>query len=107
MHWVDDPNGNPRPPYLDVCLESIYSRSECEVRVCNQTKAHELSPELPQAFDKLIPAHQADVFRIGVLGKYGGIYLDFDTFVLKSLRGLFSLLNDYESSAATAALPRS
>jgi Glycosyltransferase sugar-binding region containing DXD motif len=96
MYWVDDPSGKPRPPYLDVCLRSIYLRSECQVCVCGQTKAHELLPELPSAFDHLIPAHQADVFRVGVLAKYGGMYLDFDTFVLKSLRGLFDLLNDYE-----------
>lgn len=96
LYWVDDPNGKPRPAYLDVCLKSVYARSDCEIRLCNQAIAHDLLPELPKVFDKLIPPHQADVFRVGVLAKYGGMYIDCDTFVLKSLRSLFGLLNDYE-----------
>jgi len=58
--------------------------------------AFALLPELPSAFERLAPAHQSDIFRVGALSKYGGMYVDADTFVLKSLAPLFELLANYE-----------
>lgn len=96
MYWTDSGSGRARPPYLEVCLESVRRRSGCEVRVCDEVSARELLPELPDSFLKLIPAHQADLFRIGILAKFGGMYVDFDTFVLHSLAPLFDCLDEHE-----------
>ena len=95
VYWVDKQHSH-RPPYIERCLESIYVNSECDVRLCGLADAFALLPELPPQFEQLIPAHQSDVFRTGVLSRYGGMYIDADTFVLKSLRPLFGLLDDYE-----------
>lgn len=45
--------------------------------------------ELPRCFNKLRPAHKADVIRVFVLEKYGGIWLDSDTIVTPSFNELF------------------
>lgn len=45
--------------------------------------------ELPACFDKLKPAHKADVIRVFVLEKYGGIWVDSDTIVTASFESLF------------------
>lgn len=96
MYWTDPPDGKPRPPYLDVCIDSVRYRSGCDVRLCNEVEARELIPSLPDEFDHLTPSHQSDMFRVGILAEYGGMYIDCDTFVVKSLVPLFNLLNVYE-----------
>jgi len=45
--------------------------------------------ELPECFDKLMPAHQADFIRVHVICEYGGIWLDSDTLVMNNLQELF------------------
>lgn len=51
--------------------------------------------ELPDCFDSLVPAHQADVIRVLTLCKHGGIWMDSDTLVLSSLDKLFDCGNGF------------
>jgi hypothetical protein len=95
LYWHDGAHRS-MPPIIEAAVESVFANSECEVRLCNQEDAFRLLPELPEEFRRLRPAHQADLFRVGVLSKFGGMYIDADTFVLKPLAGLFELLADYE-----------
>lgn len=48
--------------------------------------------ELPECFDKMKIAHQADYVRLNVIYKYGGIWLDADTLVMESFDTLFDIL---------------
>lgn len=48
--------------------------------------------DIPDYFNKLCPAHQADFVRINVICDYGGIWLDSDTLVLNSLDSLFDYI---------------
>ncbi len=50
--------------------------------------------QLPEYFYRLKPAHKADYVRVKVIRKYGGIWLDADTLVLKDLSGLFQYLEN-------------
>jgi len=47
---------------------------------------------LPNCFNNLCPAHQADIIRVSVICDYGGIWLDSDTIVLDTLDSLFDLI---------------
>jgi hypothetical protein len=47
---------------------------------------------IPDCFNTLCPAHQADFVRVNVICDYGGIWLDSDTLVLDSLDTLFDIL---------------
>lgn len=96
MYWTDTDPAAARPPYIEACFESIQDNSGCAIELCDGLSARRLLPDLPEHFERLKPAHQSDLFRVGVLAKYGGMYLDADTFVLKSLRPLFEILESYE-----------
>lgn len=50
--------------------------------------------DIPECFDKLCPAHQADYVRVNIIYKYGGIWLDSDTLVLEPLDILFNILHE-------------
>ena len=50
--------------------------------------------EVPHFFDQLSLAHQSDYIRVQVIHKYGGIWLDADTLVVKSLDALFDVVED-------------
>jgi hypothetical protein len=47
---------------------------------------------IPEYFNKLCPAHQADFVRVNVICDYGGIWLDSDTLVLDTLDSLFNFI---------------
>jgi len=49
---------------------------------------------IPNYFNKLCPAHQADFVRVNVICDYGGIWLDSDTLVIDSLDSLFDLVEN-------------
>lgn len=52
--------------------------------------------EIPHYFDSLCLAHQADYVRVNVICDRGGIWLDSDTLVMKSLDSLFNILDTQE-----------
>ena len=49
---------------------------------------------IPNYFNKLCPAHQADFVRVNVICDYGGIWLDSDTLVMDTLDDLFDLVEN-------------
>lgn len=54
--------------------------------------------ELPQKFDEMKYAHKADIIRVLVIYKYGGIWVDSDTLIMKSLDDLFAHVHNDEES---------
>ena len=63
-----------------------------KIHLITEKNIHEYITEIPNYFDKLCPAHQADFVRVHVVCDYGGIWLDSDTLVLESLNSLFHYL---------------
>jgi mannosyltransferase OCH1-like enzyme len=52
--------------------------------------------DIPDCFNKLSPAHQADFVRVHVICDYGGIWLDSDTLVIHSLDCLFDIVENQD-----------
>lgn len=65
-----------------------------KVNLITQSNINEYIEELPEYFNELCPANQADYIRVIVICKFGGIWLDSDTLVMESLDSLFKLVND-------------
>jgi hypothetical protein len=84
------------PPFIRACLTSISKHSGCELVVVTPDTISSHLPQLPSEFHYLKPAHQSDVFRLHMLFRHGGMYLDADTVVLRDLTPLFDLLGEYE-----------
>lgn len=67
-------------------------------------KVHLITPEnlsqyisdIPDCFETLKPAHQADFVRVNVIYTYGGIWMDSDTLVLDSLDSVFDILDSQD-----------
>ena len=84
------------PPFIRACLTSIERHSGCELVIVTPATISTFLPQLPAEFHYLKPAHQSDVFRLQILFRHGGMYLDADTVVLQDLAPLFDLLGEYE-----------
>lgn len=63
-----------------------------KVNLINKNNIKNYIPDIPQYFNKLCLAHQADFVRVNVIHDYGGIWLDSDTLVMESLDPLFDIL---------------
>ena len=84
------------PPYIEACIETMFRNSDCTVRIVTPDNVHDYVEDLHPSFHLLKPPHQADVFRVNVLYRYGGMYLDADTIVLRGLSELFCQLDQVE-----------
>ena len=49
---------------------------------------------IPDCFNNLWPAYQADFIRANVICDYGGIWLDSDTLILENIDSLFNIINE-------------
>jgi hypothetical protein len=67
------------------------TKQDFKATFLDDTNLHEYIniQELPQCFNKLKPAHKADVIRVFLLEKYGGIWVDSDTIVTPDFNKLF------------------
>jgi hypothetical protein len=84
------------PPYIDACIETIVRNSGCAVHIVTPDNVRDYIEDLHPSFHLLSPPHQADIFRVNILYRFGGMYLDADTIVLHSLKELFSQLDQVE-----------
>jgi len=59
------------------------------VHLLNKDNITKYITNIPDYFNALLPAHQADFIRVNVICDYGGIWLDSDTLVMDNLNSLF------------------
>jgi len=102
IYW-DDLNGeNNRPAYISLCIDTIKKNSyDFTLIILNKNNINEYLPELEQInkiynLEKLLLAQRVDIYRIMLLYKYGGFYLDADTILLSSPIKLYNLLDKYD-----------
>lgn len=81
------------PGYLRLCLRSMRRNAGLPVVLVTAGNLRQLVPDLHPAYPHLSLPHRADYLRAYLLHHYGGIYLDADTIVLRSLAGLFGYLD--------------
>lgn len=97
MYW-ENKKGHQKYPYLNLCYQTIIRHcQDCQVHLINENTILNYLPDLDINLLKgcSIP-QKADYLRISLLYKYGGIWLDADIIVFKSLRELFVLLEKYD-----------
>lgn len=89
------------PSYIRVSVQTIlcHSSREFPVEIVDEIEAVKLVADmLHPAFSRLVQGHKADYFRVSILIKYGGIYLDMDTIQLGNIKSLFQRLKLYHIS---------
>lgn len=81
--------------YIELCLESMKKHLEnCNLHILNETNIKNYIPELPKKINKLPVYQQSDIIRVYLLYKYGGVWMDADTILLKDPTKLFDIKNN-------------
>ena len=95
--WVwYDYNASGPPRYVQLNLQALCRHTPAShfvVHFVNRTNVAQHVPDLPEAFWRL-PTHVAfsDAARLGLLAHHGGLYLDTDFLVMRSLLPIVDLL---------------
>lgn len=100
FYWEDMSNRK-RPGYIDICIDSIYKYCSSSFNIIhlNNLNIGEYLPEIKynkMDLSKLRIAHRVDFYRILLMYKYGGIYIDIDILVLKDLKSIYDKLVNYD-----------
>ena len=100
LYW-DNLNDNNDPPIIDLCFQTVLkhcSKSFQIVRL-NRNNIKDYIPEinnLDNYLSNLKIAHKVDIYRIMLLKKYGGMYLDSDIIVMKNPIEIIEKLDKYD-----------
>ena len=99
MYWEDKIPGVKKPDYLDLCIKTvnIHCSKDFRIRLLNEKTINLYLPNLRQDLDKKLGLNQrTDYYRIKLLYKYGGVWVDVDTIVIRSLKPLLKKLEKYD-----------
>lgn len=95
LFWQDK-DGSNRPPYINLCKQTFikHCSSDFDVNVLNFSSP--LIPEMPKRWYSLSKICQkVDILRVFLVEKYGGLWFDIDTIMIKSpLKIMEPILND-------------
>ncbi len=105
VYW-DNLNGMETPIYISLCKETVIKNCSDSFNIIFLNKDNivnyvpeltsELMEELNLKSDKLKIAHKVDLYRIMLLYKYGGIYIDADVVVLKDPIEIYNKTKEYD-----------
>ena len=95
-YWENKP-GCEKPEYIKFVDESLKKHTSAKIIEVNPNNLHEYLPDINPNINKLKKiAQKSDVIRANLLYKYGGMWLDSDTLVVRNIDHLFDYLNDHE-----------
>lgn len=100
LYW-ENINGNKTPDYIDLCYQTIMKHCSKSFNVVklNESKIKQYLPELEFLnldLTNLLIAQRVDFYRVFLLYKYGGLYIDADTLVLKDPIEIIQKLDNYD-----------
>jgi hypothetical protein len=100
VYWENKPN-TITPPHIKLCLKTIFrhcSKSFDVIKLDNNN-IYDYLPELKEKkfnLSNLLLAQKVDYYRVLLLYKYGGLYIDADVIVLKNPIEIIDKLKDYD-----------
>jgi len=97
-YWETLP-GRRKPGYISMCLDSIiHNCSSCfDIKILDNITIYDFIPEIKKYDLTRLPIQQrVDIYRYFLLYKYGGIWLDADTLVIKCFCKYYKLLNNHD-----------
>ena len=91
------------PAYISLCRKTLLKHCNTSFNIVelNEKNIHHYLPELKSIeielnLDRLSIAQKVDLYRVLLLHKYGGIYIDSDMIVMKNLQEITNRLRDYD-----------
>jgi hypothetical protein len=100
VYWENKENKS-TPAIIELCIEIMKLKLSNNFNFVklDQNNIYEYIPEIKEKkhiLDKLIIAHRVDYYRVLLLNKYGGLYLDADIIVLNDLNDIIDKMNKYD-----------
>lgn len=69
------------PPYVKLSMLTVRAQNlYAKIFMLNDTSFKYLIDDVHEAYDYLIPIHKADYLRFRLLERYGGMWIDADTY---------------------------
>lgn len=96
VYW-ENKIGSQKPVYIQMCHDSIMKNcgEDFNIAFLDEKSVHTYLPDL-RDLDHLSLPQKADYIRISLLQKYGGVWLDSDIIVFRSLLPLTNLLKAHD-----------
>ena len=98
MYW-ENKKGSTVPDCITLCWKTIIAnnKNDFQIKILNEQNVNDYLPNLNKNYllYKEI-AHKADYIRFSLLYEYGGIWLDSDTIVFRSLKEIMEKVDEYE-----------
>lgn len=106
LYW-DNPPGQLTPPaYIELCWETIrkHCDTDFDIHLVTTENVRQFLPSISDSFFKISQINnRSNYLRYTLLKEFGGIWLDSDLILFKSLKPLLNLLEDNISLVATAS----
>ena len=94
IYW-ENMNGNKCPTFIKLCMDSIKKHyGKYNLVILNEQNIHKYLPNLRKDFDNLLIAQKVDYYRVALLYKYGGIWLDADVIAMNDIKPVFDKLDE-------------
>ncbi len=94
VYW-ENINRSTYPTHIKLCLDIMKKYlGKYNLVILDNNSIKKYLPELRQDFDNLKVAQKVDYYRIELLYKYGGIWIDADIIVMKDLAPIFEKLDE-------------
>jgi hypothetical protein len=110
QYW-DTLEGKEMPSYISLSLQTVdkHCSNSFEIIRLNKDNIYDYIPEIKKyesVMDKLIIAHKVDIYRILLLFKYGGLYMDADIICLRDPVEIIDKLetNDFVGFGCTGGI---
>jgi|GEM_PF-4681741 len=106
LYWDNPPGRTEAPAYIQLCWETI--RKHCgedfEINIVTTENVRQFLPNIPESFFQIAQINNKSNFlRYMLLREHGGIWLDSDLILFRSLKPLTDLLQGEIDLIATAS----
>lgn len=97
LYW-DNLDGKKTPPIIEICIQTLFNKcgKDFDIILLNSDNINKYIDLSDINLDDMSIAHKVDIYRIMLLYKYGGLYLDADIICLKSLTPIIDKLKEYD-----------
>jgi len=97
LYWENKKNTT-TPNYIQLCRESVKKNCSKNLNIIllDNININKYLPNLRKDINNLSIPQKVDYIRLAILKKYGGIYLDSDIILFKSLNYFINLLKYYD-----------
>jgi mannosyltransferase OCH1-like enzyme len=97
LYW-EDTDDKKRPSYIDLCIKTVCKHCEefFEINMTNDKNIKNYVDLHENLNNVKEIAHKADYIRYKLLYEHGGIWLDCDMIVMKSLSSINKMISDHD-----------